>query len=288
MSQIPSLPRASFWRESLRALLPTLRSEWRWVVCFVLLMATAHSVSHQLLAGFDPKTIKENPSLFLVPFLQSMAIIIAPIIPANFIFTVLFLRREVKRDPPELTLMLFVFWLWKSMEKYVLLFAPVLAVTALGFLIDRQVSQIDPAQQTLFEIPVKEVLALGALLPQMLIFILFFYVSLRLWLVTPLAVLRRRPVIRSTWALTHHQVWRLLTGAFAQHFIVFVCFLIPFVLEGVAVSLWGEGSVAVQFASALLGGIWGLVVGLASVIYACTACRILLHEQENNRITTQS
>lgn len=283
MSYDAPLERASFWRETLLPLKRTIQLQWRWVLGLALAMAAAQFVIYgkfdqkalESQISNDPKDAAKNLAVmakmwgYMGRAFVAQAMLYAV---AVYVSTSLFLQREAISSPPQMSLGNFLYWFFKGCQRYLIVLLPILLLgVAFGVLGALQISQ-----------PVTKLVA-PILLAATIVFCLFL--TYRLSLITPLAVLRREPVLRTSWQITEGQCWRIWWGFFVLSLIVLPVFLIPYAGSVIAAEQWGDISIGARLLSAVAQGVWGAVIATASAVYYCTVYRILLHEPRNNPIT---
>ncbi|MGB9152972.1 MAG: hypothetical protein WCD70_07780 [Alphaproteobacteria bacterium] len=281
MSDTVIVERASFWRESLKALVPTLKTEWRWVAAFAVIMSAAQfffymnffSIFDAFASINNQTTPAQRTEIMNKAFAQngwggggglvSMALVAF----AVYFFTILYLRSVVKKDPPEFALGNFFYWFGQCIKKYALLYLP---LALFGLLM----GAMAVLKFTGFT-------AIAGLVTFLYLFY-FLYILFRLFLVTPIAVFRRSPVIKNSWNLTKGQFWRIFCGVFVQGIVLLPVYVAPFIFGLAAKEFFGSESPVVRFTFALTQGIGSSVCIMASVILSCTIYRILLQERRQN------
>ena len=138
MSDTVIVERASFWRESLKALVPTLKTEWRWVAAFAVIMSAAQfffymnffSIFDAFASINNQTTPAQRTEIMNKAFAQNGwgggggSVSMALVAFAVYFFTILYLRSVVKKDPPEFALGNFFYWFGQCIKKYALLYLP--------------------------------------------------------------------------------------------------------------------------------------------------------------------
>jgi len=280
--------KASLWRETLPALKQVIAARWPWLLAFILISGAAQyfifsqaptpAIMAQLKA--NPLLFKQHPELephtgvlsFLIAIGQLMLTIFACYISPLF-----YLQLAAKNAPPQPTVGGFFYWFGKSIQKY-LIWIGVLLVTglALGILF-ALLAVIKPPG--IIKIPLTLVSVIG-------VFVLSYYVYFRLYLVTPLAILGKSPVIKTSRELTKGKCWRIFWNAFALFVITGVVFIIP-LLGLMYVKFHGmfSGQPANPVIDIVLPLIQSSLSGvfiMTAAVYQCTIYRIILREQRPN------
>jgi hypothetical protein len=281
--------RKSFWRESLRSLMPTLKAEIRLVMGFAVVMAAAQ---YLLSMGFDAQGLADQlKNAQITPaqraevmheivrhgFFMAMAQI--PLYAFSvYVFTTLFLRRAAESALPQFSLGAFLYWLGKSLQKYLFLLVPLLLPVAfLGIVI-----ALGPALKS-----AKILIPLLIFVPSFLAVFLFIFVLLRLSLVSPLAILQKKPVLTTSWKMTKGHCWRIWWGAFVQTIVFIPVFWIPYIVLLGIKNAFGLSPNEIQSLSSLIYGAWCGIVCVAMAVYYCTVYRILLQEQATASVPNQ-
>jgi|GEM_PF-2838216 hypothetical protein len=304
--------RASLWRDALRDLLFFAKAEGQWIAIFAvvaaieqILLFTYHD-PHQIMDQL--KQARENPAASLdivirfMPFIVlSAAANLATAMISAYFFTVLFLRRFAQANAPEFSFRNFFFWFGKAFQKYLILLFPLILVGVVFVFGGFQ----KPADAFGGVIAVASVLYSGGAVPMpgdddlgslgaanlLLLFLFnlwffyYYYAVFLLYLVSPLAVLRDKTVLKTSAQITKKHLGRVWWDSVIVWTVMFVLFS-PFFLADMSVSrAWGESSSQARGVSALIQGAWGEIADIAMIVYACVAYRVLLREQRDARQT---
>jgi hypothetical protein len=274
--------RASFWREALHELKLFVKVEWQWVALFAALAAIKQLL---MAANFDTnelvnrlKEAQGNYGQSIAVFNQFLPHIILSTLSdltiaalATYTFTVLYLRQFAQATVPALTAANFFYWLGKVAQKYWKLSWPFL----LGVLIYVGFDALKAADSVMNVVVFLLVLASMA-------WVFYFYYGLYLlYLVTPLAVLRRDDVMKTSSELTKVHLWRIWWGSVMVIVVLFIVFFIPLAANAWVTGQYGATSAPAQALSSIVQGAWRALAEVALAIYACTVYRILLQEQKN-------
>jgi hypothetical protein len=99
------------------------------------------------------------------------------------------------------------------------------------------------------------------------------------YLVSPLAILRKEPVLKTSAQMTVAELWRIFWGTVVLWFVLFFL-LLPFGIVSLGLShAFGEMSSQAYALSALMGGVGTALTTVTMAVYACVAYRILSKEQ---------
>jgi len=303
--------RASFWRESLRNLLSFAKVEWQWIVILAAVFSIeqrfsffnndARGILDQLLLaqGNAAKNI-EIIRQYLPGILTSTFLVFGTAAISTYVFTVLYLRHEMKEKAPALSAGNFVYWLWIMFQKALVLYLPLLLILLIfvftaaptpseaissfinmflmlgtdeGALViaDKGLSAVGPANLVL-------------LLVGNIWFFYYYFCLYLLFLASPLAVLRQKPVLKTSADMTKKDLLRIWWESMIVLGILFVVLLPVMVLGFELVRNFGSTSPQAAMVSALTSGIWESLSGVAMAIYAVVVFRILTKEQKINAL----
>ena len=303
--------RASFWRESLSNLPLFAKTEWQWIVIFAAVFAIeqrfsflnndSREILNQLVQaqGNATKHI-EIINQYLPGILTSTAIALGTAALSAYVFTVLYLRQEMKEKAPKFSVSNFLYWLWIMIQKALVLYLPLFLILLIFIftaaptpseaissfinmflilgteegalvIVDKGLSAMGPANLVL--------LFVGN------IWFFYFYFCLYLfYLATPLAVLRRKPVLKISAGMTKKDVLRIWWESMIVLGVLFVV-LLPFMaLNFQLVRSFGAASPQAGMVSALMSGIWESVSGVSMAVYAVVVYRLLSKKQNKSPV----
>jgi hypothetical protein len=263
------IERVSIWRETLRETKKAIVVLWPWVAGAVLIYA----IAGLLTPTENPELLKQHPDFYkLHPemlkqgpvgvFFSFLSLAVAAL--SYYMFTALYLRDVAKASPPPMSVGGYFFWLWKAVSAHFLAAAPVIIITIL--LISAGTLKNLGGFITAIGVIVIIVAACYAI-----------FLSLRLSVVTPIAVFRRKPVIRKSWEITKDQGWRIFWNGAMLYLIMALAFLALILLY---IAAYVVGKTASMFMLALIQGITAPILTLVTVIFSSTAYRVLLREQK--------
>jgi hypothetical protein len=275
--------RASLWRETLRDFWTFMKAEWLWLAFFVMIFAIKQhlgflnydlqEISAQL-KGTQNDPVKSAEILqkyFPIIFsswLANMAIMLLSV----YTYTVLYFRRFAHEKAPGFSLKNFFYWLWKIIQKYFLLISPLFLFAFVCGTAFTLLKSFSLAQE------MSRAVSVGLTYIWVFYFICGFY---SLCLVSPLAVLRIEPVLKTCFQMTKKHLWRI----FWESTVVLVITLgayFPLHLVGFSVSLtFGMDSVQAHESIVLLSCALTSMVVAAMAVYACVVYRVLSQEQKD-------
>lgn len=269
LAEAPAKP--SFWQEAKPELIPALKAESKALAAIAAAFAVLYMVFY---LGFDtdvlktgkPDIFKEHPELV---FKGIAGFLVWGSIYAVAIYTscVLYLRRVVKTAPPQISIGHFFYWLGQCIKKYLALVLPFFGASIL--LVVLGIMMKGPG-----------LAAAGVLIA--VAFCYYMYASFRLYVVTPIALLGRPPVIKNSWNLTKGYCWRIFTGIFVLMLILMLVFLVPALVVNFVVSFTDKSIFAIVLSSILHGAYYS-VSTMCSAVYVCTVYRVLLRERRASK-----
>lgn len=284
MTDTTLAPRTSFWRETFRAFKEALPFEGRWVVVLAVIAGISIyvvSTSPDMIAvqadlaqkGKSPGENLEKLTKLWKVLGPALAMQMSLFVIAFYSLTALYLRRVAPNSAPQFSPKNFLLWLGTVCLKFLVIVGIAAGVGVLAVLAF--------AAGHYLGVP-KFLLVAGGIFLWLLLVVLGSFASLRLTLTTPLSILRRRPILETSWKITQGSCWRIFRGNLALFFFFFLPVTITVaLLEWAAKSVLGATALPNQI---IIAALEGLKIGaylLLSVIYYCTIYRILLQEQHN-------
>ena len=259
----------SFWQETKPELIPTLKAEALAIGVVALLLAGVYFI---LSMSFDMDSIKNNPNIFkehpelLINGAGYGFVWCSIYAVAIYTFCTLYLRRAVKTSPPQLSLGNFFYWLGKSVQKGLALVLPLLffTIAVIGIVV---VAKLQGAFAVLFG------------LIEFAGFCYYIHAAFRMCLVTPIAILRRKAVLKNSWTITQGYCWRIFTGGFMLALVMFLVFLVPSILVAVLSAISPKSVITIALSSLIHGAFYSAMI-MCSVVYNCTVYRVLLRQKK--------
>jgi len=271
--------RASLWRESLRDLRTFTEAEWKWIAVLAGIFAIERLLPF---LNYDPREVAEQfkkastliETLEIIKgdlpnFIRSSLVNAATIAVSTYVFTVLYFQRFTRESAPVFSFLNFLHWLKNIFLKYGRLIWPIFLV-ATGYIAAIALTPSKEGQNV--------VTAVFSILG--LFWAFYYYYGIYLYfLVSPLAVLRKEPALKTSAQLTGRKLWRLWWGTVVVYAVIFLLFL-PLNIVGTAVSLaQGAGSPMARALMAVMGGACSVLLCAAIAVYACVVYRIFSQEQ---------
>ena len=284
-------PRASFWRETFLSFKTALPFEGRWIIVLgiivaissYLLAANPDMIAMQGQLGKSAKSSAEKMddlAKLWKAFGPIFAIQMIAFVIAFYSLAALYLRRVAPTSSPQFSPENFLLWIGTVCLKIfitIAIGAGIGVIAGLAFVVATHLGAP------------KFLLVTGGVLLWGTLIVVISFVSLRLCLTAPLSILRRRPILETSWKITQGSCWRIFRGNLALVFF----FLLPLTIAVALVdwgakSLLGATTIPTQIIIAVLEGLKGGAYLLLSVIYSCTVYRILLQEQRPQPPITQA
>lgn len=272
--------RVSFCRDFLSEFLVFLKAEWRWILVFSLVLSAGSVVAF---AGVDLQdlaalreqawTSRENAVEFLSKYGQSSLLfaiyVVLVKIAATYIMTAIGLRSLGLTSEPQLSWRGFFYWFVKIVQKYALVVLPAfLAAVLVGGI--RFWGLVDPNS-----------FVAGFVLASLpLAAISFSFVGLYfLYVVSPLAVLGRKSVIRTSIRLTKKHLWRIFWPSIVILLGLFAAFAPVFLAQWGSLKFLGMYSPLGYIVSSFVESLWDATLLSAMTLYACVVYRALDREE---------
>jgi|GEM_PF-3331509 len=276
----------SLWRETWREFKASAPVWWPWVLgaavifAFIVLASFTFGGATLSVGRDNVEALKENSKLLTLKVITEFLSLIVNIL-CVYVFTVLYLRYAVKKNPPEFGFGNFFYWLGRVVAKYAVVLGPVIIASVIIAVIASASSHKGSDGDNAFSFVFAMILAAA--------FIFAAVAAIRLMLVTPLAIFRRKPVLKRSWNLTLGNWWRIFGNSLMLMLILFVLMIVGGIAF-VIIAMFAGGN------DSMLGrGLWGLFMGLFSsgtimlwCIFTCTVYRVLLREQRETAATPPS
>lgn len=280
MSNNNSCVRTSLWRESLQTFFVLARENWQKIFIFSALVWIVSLLAY---LGCDPEEVAliqkygaedygkafEFLSKYYPNVLFYLVSIAAVKLVSFFIFTGVGLRFVLPQDEVDSSWRGFFCWFGELVKKYILLFLPMLvlllvggAVLYLGILKDYA-----------------GIVKFGLVWFFFSSFVYFFWGFFLLFLVSPLALLRRRPVLKTSFALMKGNIWRVLWQSMVVGIVLFVCFFPFAIINALAASFGAVSAGSLYVYSTLVSAVFMSFSILLSSSYACVVVRTLIREK---------
>ncbi|MDD4617396.1 MAG: hypothetical protein PHW76_09915 [Alphaproteobacteria bacterium] len=278
--------RPPFWRETLREFVRFMKAEWQWVLIFAAIFAIKELIPALNLdsakiselskaaaeqkdyTAFNAYVHDHMPNL--VASVASSLLIAAV---SMYAYTVLAFRMTPLGSPPILSVKGFSLWFLEMLKKYSLMFLPFML---LGALYSAAASFADEnAQKTLWN-------------TYFSLFIVWMFgagfVFFRLLAVSPLAVLRRENVLKTSAALTKGNMYRIWYSFVIVVIIVLLVEPPLALLHEQVMRAYGAGSMPAFVLKVIIGGLISSIANAGLATYACVVCRTLLQEQNEKPV----
>ncbi len=277
MSNAVAVSRASLWRETLTDLKPALKVQWRWVLGVAVVFALLQFLMVSL--GADPSELRRHPELVkqhpelparMYLFLFGQTLLGSSCI---YLLTVLYLQTILKKSPPQLTFGNFFYWLGQYILWILAILVPLFSVGAILGVV------------TILKAP--KIFMIAAVILAVVAFVFCMHIMLRLYVVSPIAIFRRKPILKNSWELTKGQCWRIFWNALMPLLIIYLVFAVPLIAAALVSKMFAGTLVAKLFSSVIQGGLQS-VIDLSFAIFMCTTYRILLRERKAASLDSSS
>jgi hypothetical protein len=194
--------------------------------------------------------------------------------------SVLCLRELIPGTRIEMSVDSFFAWLGKCLQKYLILFVTIAFM--MGGVAAAYFGKISIQSRPLASIGIALVVLASALA--------LYFAAFRLSLVTPLALLRRKPVIKGSWVMTKGKFWRIFGNFLLLLLIIGISngalYLGALSIEKANADMpfFGTTLGASKFLSNIAQGLWQGLSTIVFSVYCCVTYRILSQGQDNNLV----
>jgi hypothetical protein len=266
-----------FVRDTFADLMRFLKEEWQWVVGFGALMAIKQLIpflnfdfqefANLLKASSQPQGDMAAATLYFVQHFHNIVLSVLAALMLSALslwsFTVLYMK-IFAQGQVEFSTQNFLFWLAKVVQKYLLLLAPFVILGIAYAIASKMLGPEPPHLLTASSVMLFVIWIFGSC-----------YGVLRLFLVSPLAVLHRQPVIRTSARLTNNNVLRIWAGAIIV-FLGLMLVAMPLALVHFSVmQTYGMTSVEAGTLQSVINGFVSSLGNATMTVYACVVYRHL-------------
>lgn len=274
--------RASLWREAMRDLVSFSISDGLWIAFFAMIAAIEQRltffdyhfevIQDQLLqTQGDPAKTAEIISPIMPHMMYSAVMVACVMLLSTYAFTVVYLRFSEQIGASGFSVKGFFYWLGQIAQKYLILLLPYILIMVASDLVGglRISDDAHAKATTLF------------LVLTLMWWVYFTYGFCALIFVSPLAVLRKAPVIKTSFELSKKHFWRIGGDWLILATVLSISFLPLYVIDLWLPGAFGEAAFKTHTLSAFVNGLMISLTSAGLAIFSCVTYRILLQEQKD-------